>query len=60
MSDMDKQKFDDPEQSRRFIEAAKEHEADGDDAALARAVKRLASTPREPNVAPAKERRTRK
>lgn len=41
---------DDPEQSRRFIELAQEHEAEGTDAALAHAVKKLARLPREPKT----------
>ncbi len=38
-----KNKQDDPEQSRRFIEMAQEHGADGSTEALDRAVKKLAS-----------------
>jgi hypothetical protein len=39
---MAKPKQDDPEQSRRFLELAQEREAEGDEAKLAKAVKKLA------------------
>jgi hypothetical protein len=55
---MSKPKQDDPEQSRRFLELAREHEAEGDAAALAHAVKKLAAEPRkkQTNKKPAKGR----
>jgi hypothetical protein len=41
-----KTKPDDPEQSKRFIETAEEVGADADDAALERALKKIAQVPK--------------
>lgn len=52
---MTKPKQDSPAQSRRFVEMAREHEAEGDNEELARAVKKLA--PHKRKTAPKTEPR---
>ena len=50
-------KPDDPEQSKRFIEMAQELEADGDEQALARALRKVAAAKRQPTTKPKRKKR---